>query len=327
MAAMSEFVLPLLGAGILTVLSLFILLKKADWVPFDRPNARSLHVNPTPRIGGLAMLMGVVPVLLWASVPGYGLLLSLSLALSVVSLADDYLDLSARIRLLVHALAAGVFLHFKIDQSWGTNLALWLLLVWMTNLYNFMDGADGLAGGMALFGFGAYGLAAWLGGAMNMAVVSWTIASASLGFLLFNFPPARVFMGDAGSIPLGFLAGALGTLGWKEGVWPAWFPLLIFSPFLFDASATLLRRGLRRAEIWQAHKSHYYQRLVRLGLTHRQLAMVEYGLMAVVAASALWVLRNQREAWIELTLAWAIVYILLGLAVDAIWRRQHGHEL
>jgi UDP-N-acetylmuramyl pentapeptide phosphotransferase/UDP-N-acetylglucosamine-1-phosphate transferase len=162
---------------------------------------------------------------------------------------------------------------------------------------------------------------------MNMAAVNWTIASAALGFLWFNFPPARVFMGDAGSIPLGFMAGALGALGWEQQAWPAWFPVLVFSPFLVDASATMLRRGLRGEKIWHAHKSHYYQRLVRLGLTHRQLALVEYGLMVAVAASALWVLHNQPEVWIELTVAWAIVYILLGVTLDALWRRKHGHGL
>ena len=327
MAAMLEIVLPMLSAAIVTVLGLRVLLNKPDWVPLDHPNARSLHENPTPRIGGLGMLAGVLPALLWAPVSALRLPLGLALALALVSLADDYLDLKAAYRFLAHGLAAAAFVGVGLDQPLGISLALWLLIVWMTNLYNFMDGADGLAGGMAVVGFGAYGLAAWLGGATNLAAVNWTIAAAALGFLCFNFPPARVFMGDVGSIPLGFLAGALGTLGWAQQIWPAWFPVLVFSSFLVDASVTLVRRGLRGEKIWQAHKSHYYQRLVRLGLTHRQLALLEYGLMLASAASGLWVLYRRPAAWLALIVAWAIAYILLGLALDAHWKNKHGHGL
>jgi UDP-N-acetylmuramyl pentapeptide phosphotransferase/UDP-N-acetylglucosamine-1-phosphate transferase len=324
---MLEFVLPPLSAAILTVLALFTLLKKPDWVPLDRPNARSLHVNPTPRIGGLAMLMGLLPVLPWASVSRFGLVLWLSLALCALSLADDYLDLRASYRLLAHGLAAATFLALSPDQPLWINLVLWLLLVWMTNLYNFMDGADGLAGGMALFGFGAYGLAASLAGSINMAMVNWAIAAAALGFLLFNFPPARVFMGDAGSIPLGFLAGTLGTLGWQQDIWPAWFPVLVFSPFLVDATVTLMRRGLRGDSLWQAHKSHYYQRFVRLGHSHRQLALMEYGLMATAATSALCVLRHSPGLGTGLMAAWGAVYVLIGVALDVRWRKSQGDHV
>ena len=166
---------------------------------------------------------------------------------------------------------------------WQAVLAL--ATMWVTNLYNFMDGSDGLAGGMALFGFGAYALAAWLAGDAVFVVVAASIAAAAAAFLVFNFPPAKVFMGDAGSIPLGFLAAALGILGWRAGHWPLWFPVLVFSPFIIDASVTLARRLLRGERVWRAHRSHYYQRLVQLGWGHRNTALAEYALMAGCGAA------------------------------------------
>jgi UDP-N-acetylmuramyl pentapeptide phosphotransferase/UDP-N-acetylglucosamine-1-phosphate transferase len=197
-----------------------------------------------------------------------------------------------------------------------------LATVWVTNLYNFMDGSDGLAGGMALFGFGAYALAAWLADDAVFVLVAASIATAAAAFLIFNFPPAKVFMGDAGSIPLGFLAGALGILGWRIGHWPLWFPVLVFSPFIIDASLTLARRVLRRERFWEAHRSHYYQRLVQLGWGHRNTALAEYALMAACGAIALWALGQ------PLALQWTAVggavaaYLVLALLIDGAWRRH-----
>src|SRR5262249_56892173 len=124
---------------------------------------------------------------------------------------------------------------------------------------NLRDGSDGLAGGMALIGFGAYAVAANDAGHGALAGVSIAVAAASAAFLFFNFAPARIFMGDVGSVPLGFLAGTLGILGWREGAWPLWFPMLVFAPFACDATLTLIRRLLRRERVWEAHREHYYQ--------------------------------------------------------------------
>jgi UDP-N-acetylmuramyl pentapeptide phosphotransferase/UDP-N-acetylglucosamine-1-phosphate transferase len=164
---------------------------------------------------------------------------------------------------------------------------LFLAVVWITNLYNFMDGADGLAGTMALVGFGAYAAAAQLAGHAPLALASLAVASASAGFLAHNFPPARVFLGDAGSIPLGFLAGALGLAGYARGAWPAWFPVLVFSHLIFYATITLVRRVLRAERPWRAHRDHYYQRLVLSGWSARRLALASYALMIVVSLAAL----------------------------------------
>jgi len=188
--------------------------------------------------------------------------------------------------------------------------------VWMTNLYNFMDGSDGLAGTMALVGFGAYAAAAALAGHGPLALVSLAVASASAGFLAFNFPPARVFMGDAGSIPLGFLAGALGVLGVVAGAWPAAFPAVAFSPFIVDATATLLRRLVRGERVWQAHRSHYYQRLVLSGWNPRRLVLAAGGLMLAAAASALVLARSGLMLQCGIIFFWVVLYALLLPAID-----------
>jgi UDP-N-acetylmuramyl pentapeptide phosphotransferase/UDP-N-acetylglucosamine-1-phosphate transferase len=219
---------------------------------------------------------------------------------------------------LAAAVAAAVLLLPGVPL-WAVGVAV-LAIAWITNLYNFMDGADGMAGGMAVAGFGAYALAAVLAGAADLAIPSSMIAAAAGGFLVLNFPPAKVFMGDAGSIPLGFLAGALGLAGIAQGVWSWWFPLLVFSPFVVDASVTLTRRALRGERVWQAHREHAYQKLVRSGWSHRRLLAAEWPLMAAAAATAL-ALRTSPAVLSGLTLV-AAVYAALLWAVETRWRKR-----
>ena len=157
-------------------------------------------------------------------------------------------------------------------------------------------------------------------------VVAASIAAAAAAFLVFNFPPAKVFMGDAGSIPLGFLAAALGILGWRAGHWPPWFPVLVFSPFIIDASLTLARRAVRGERVWRAHRSHYYQRLVQLGWGHRNTALAEYALMTACGALALWALGQPPAVqWVAVGAAIA-AYLVLAALVDVAWRR-HSHSV
>ncbi len=167
----------------------------------DIPNERSLHVAPTPRIGGIGLIAGVLAG--WLLLPGelrWWIVLPL-LLLFGISLIDDMRGLPVRLRLTAHLVAAallvagsGLHLHHGVLVV----ALVWLVTVWMTNLYNFMAGSDGLAGGMALFGFAAYGAAAWLAQDNTLAALNFSISAAALGFLFYNFPPAKVFMGDAG---------------------------------------------------------------------------------------------------------------------------------
>ncbi len=293
-------------------------------LPMDHPNARSLHATPTPRIGGLGIMTGVLVAAAWLAEGALLPVLLAALALAAVSVLDDVRGLSATMRLLTHLVVAGACL-LALGLSGWTWLLGTLAVVWMTNLYNFMDGSDGLAGGMATIGFGALALAAWLAAAPGLAAWCASIAAAALAFLRFNFPPARVFMGDAGSIPLGFLAAVLGILGVRQNLWPWLFPLLVFSPFIVDASVTLVRRALSGEKIWQAHRSHYYQRVVLLGATHRQLALAAYVLMLAGVALA-FMLRAYPQYGSWLLALWAILYGLIFLTIDRRWhltRNEH----
>lgn len=303
----------------LSLLILFVLLRSgaARRLAMDQPNQRSLHVVPVPRVGGIAMVLAVL--IAWSLQTGSSpLLASLTAVLALVSAVDDRIGLPVALRLAAHGLAAlALVLGTGIGDAWLA-VGLVIIFVGMTNLYNFMDGSDGLAGGMALFGFTAYACAAH---AVPLGAMSLAVAAAAAGFLVFNFPPAKVFMGDAGSIPLGFLAASLGLLGWRQGLWPLWFPLLVFSPFVVDASVTLLRRLTRGERVWQAHREHYYQRLIRMGWGHRRTALAEYALMVAVAGSAL-AGRSATPALQVLILAgWGVVYLGLMAAVDQRWQR------
>jgi UDP-N-acetylmuramyl pentapeptide phosphotransferase/UDP-N-acetylglucosamine-1-phosphate transferase len=252
----------------------------------DHPNERSLHEQPVPRTGGIAVLAGAGVSLISAS--PMGLAVGIAVALAAVSLVDDLHGLPTAGRLVAHLAAAGFFAWYVLAPMALLELALIVLAIaWLTNLYNFMDGSDGLAGGMALVGFGTYAIAAYFAGHPGLALLSGALAAASAAFLLHNFHPARIFLGDVGSIPLGFLAGALGIQGWRDDAWPLWFPVLVFGPFIGDATLTLLRRLLRGERVWQPHREHYYQRMVRMGIGHRRTALAAYAVMFACATAAL----------------------------------------
>jgi UDP-N-acetylmuramyl pentapeptide phosphotransferase/UDP-N-acetylglucosamine-1-phosphate transferase len=306
---------PVLAAFTVSLACLALLLSpRGRRILLDRPNERSLHREPVPRSGGIAIALGTAAGL--ALAPAIPLAaFGLAAALSALSLADDIRPMPTLLRLTAHLAAAAALTtaEFGGRELWLAPVLV-LALAWYANLYNFMDGSDGLAGGMAVVGFGAYAWAAQVAGHAALAGSSAIVAVACLAFLPFNFHPARLFMGDVGSIPLGFLAGALGLIGWRDDAWPLWFPLLVFAPFVGDASLTLLRRLLRRERVWQAHKEHYYQRLARMGFGHRRTAWVEYVAMAACAGLAL--LAREAGAMVQ---AAALGAAAAGLALLALW--------
>ena len=309
---------PLL-AGIVSIVTMFALLKSRG-LPLDKPNERSLHLVPVPRTGGIAILAGLVAAALWLRAsPG---LLVPAVALGVASYFDDRHSLPAAARLLLHLVASSAFLWLSPGiAAAALFVVLCLAIAWMTNLFNFMDGSDGLAGGMAVIGFGTYGLAAWLAGSRELEQLAWSIAAAAAGFLAFNFPPAKIFMGDVGSIPLGFLAGAFGVVGWQKGLWPLWFPLVVFAPFIVDASMTLARRAMRGEHVWEAHRQHYYQRLILSGWSHKRTALFEYGLMLLSGIAAVAGLQQSPAAQCALVVSLALVIVAAMWTVDRRWKR------
>jgi UDP-N-acetylmuramyl pentapeptide phosphotransferase/UDP-N-acetylglucosamine-1-phosphate transferase len=299
----------------------------------DHPNARSLHIRAVPRSGGIAIVTGIVVAgaftrldqVLPDTAPG---LFAGGILVAVISLCEDRWGVAAPVRLLFHFLAALLLVRGGLSlatfhvpgivvewPAWLATLATLLFVVWMINLYNFMDGMDGLAGGMAMFGFGAYAVLGYRAGDPVFTVASLVVAAAAVGFLLFNFPPARCFMGDTGSSTLGFLAAAFALWGSYQWIIPIWISLLVFSPFVVDATITLLRRIRRCERFWEAHDTHHYQRLVRAGWTHRRTVMSAYALMAFCAMGAAVALRAPVPGrWAVLgTVACAYVLIIRAI--------------
>lgn len=274
----------------------------------DRPNERSSHAHPTPRGGGLAVI-GVVLVglamMTGASfvVPGATAVpliwIAGALVLAIVSFRDDVRPLPALLRLSVHAVAVAVALPpllavgpitQGIVPNWADALIAGLLWLAFTNFFNFMDGIDGISAvETATIGLGAVGLGlmtgiwAWMGpGALMVGV--------ALGFLYWNWAPARIFLGDVGSVPLGFLLGGLLLLMAAAGFWAT--ALILPSYYLGDAGLTLARRVARGEKIWQAHRSHFYQRAALAKEDHavvsRGVALANSGLVVAGLAAVAW---------------------------------------
>jgi UDP-N-acetylmuramyl pentapeptide phosphotransferase/UDP-N-acetylglucosamine-1-phosphate transferase len=320
---------------------------------FAHPNDRTLHSTPTPQTGGLAVIVSVVIALLAAAsvlalvqpsqpllpkgVASGSLWIMVSMLLVfTVSFIDDCIGLPASLRLGVQAAAAfiiigGVGLTLSsIPIPGGLMIELGLaaipvsalLLIWMANLYNFMDGMDGFAGGMTFWGFGFLAYFGWQTHFPVMLIISTFVAMSALGFLMHNFPPARIFMGDAGSITLGFLAGTFMILGVRDGIFELWVPIMIFSPFILDGTVTLMRRALRRKRIWEAHREHYYQRVVLSGWSHRRTVLAEYGIMILCGGLAVAYHHSTDKGRLIILGAWAGMFVLLAMLVHALERKK-----
>lgn len=303
-------------------------------VILDHPNERSLHDQPVPRTGGLAIVAALV--LGHATALVFGLETALGAALVIacalvfaVSVADDLRPLPAVLRLVVHLAAAGVLMVSgfapetlslpgrAVEIAPGLASVLGVLFVtWLTNLYNFMDGMDGFAGGMGCIGFGCYALLALAGGDPGLALSAALLALACAGFLSSNFPPARIFMGDAGSSVLGFLAAAFTLYAERNAVFPLWLGVVVFSPFIVDATLTLVRRAVRGEVLWHAHRSHHYQRLVRAGWSHRRTTSWGYALMLLCALLA-WLLADASAL-----AQWLGLLCLAGIYAILVWYVQ-----
>jgi UDP-GlcNAc:undecaprenyl-phosphate/decaprenyl-phosphate GlcNAc-1-phosphate transferase len=273
-----------------------------------------------PKGGGLSLWIGWLAGTAW--LPALQPWLVPLLMIIAVSFWDDRYDVPVGARLLVQTMAACTW--FWLAKAPVNPVAAVVAIVWMANLFNFMDGSDGLALAMAMIGFGAYAIAASMGEADN-AVFLWALAAAVGPCLVLNFPPARVFMGDVGAVPLGFVAATFGISGWYEGTWPGWFPVLVFLPFVADASTTLVLRALRGTTIWKAHREHFYQKLVLLGWGHRGTLMLYGALMLGTASSALLALLRAPGSGLFLLVLWGAVMALLFGAIGYHWRaREQG---
>jgi len=249
---------------------------------FDQPNQRSSHTVAKPRGGGIALipliLLGWSAWAIWSdnAPAGFWRIVPAAALLAAVSWVDDLRNLPAGLRLAAQAVAVALGLSGFSGLGWVfqgflppllDGLAAALLWLWFINLFNFMDGIDGISGVQALSVGVGLTLAAGLAGlAPELVTLPLLLAAAALGFLFWNWPPARLFLGDVGSVPLGYLLGWLLLLAAAQGQWVVALILPLY--YLADASLTLARRTLRGAKIWRAHREHAYQRAAKGGLTH-----------------------------------------------------------
>jgi len=241
------------------------------------------------------------------------------IVLIAVSLCDDRYNVAIGWRLLAHLACAAGWVWLATPTV--NTAAAVVVIVCAMNFYNFMDGSDGLAAMMTLVGFASYATAALLANAM-VGQLEAALAAATIPFFFFNFPPARVFLGDVGSIPLGFLAAVFGISGIESLLWPFWFPVLVFLPFIADATVTLTRRTLRGERIWRAHREHYYQRLVRMGFGHSGVLALYGALMVGSSVSALAALERSPVSGMAVLAFWVAVHAMVFFTVDHAWRKS-----
>ena len=270
----------------------------------DLPNARSMHTTAIPRGGGVAIVLPVLTAIAVAGAAGIldpATALGLGLGGALVALAgwvDDRGGLRPSTRLGVQLVAALILvaslgwpsvLHiggWSADLGVGGIIVALLFTIWCTNLYNFMDGIDGFAGAEAVLVFGIGGVLLLTTDVTGLALVCAAVVGASLGFLRWNWSPAKLFMGDVGSGMLGFLVAGVALASEREGSAQAMSWVLLLGVFVFDATVTLVRRVANGERPSAPHRDHAYQRLVQGGWTHRGVSIGGGVLTLVLGALA-----------------------------------------
>lgn len=329
-------------AGVISYLVTGWLATAPAWFrSLDIPNARSSHTQPTPRMGGLGIVAAFVVILpmLWVMLIGasgnwllatkFGFALVSYVIIAGVGLVDDLRrigPLSKYLGQLAAALIAlwsgVIFLHLNIPfagvWTFSTIAGAALTIIWLTgfsNFFNFMDGIDGLAGGAGIIYSLALAAVSFGTGHRLIGAGCLMLAAACLGFVAHNFPPAKIFMGDVGSLFIGYVLAAFATVTANSGEHPVPFlaVLLIFGSFIYDATFTLIRRARRGEKLWEAHRSHLYQRLVIAGQSHRQVTMTYLGLSCLLGAGGvLYTFVGKLVA--EVAVDWMRVLILITCA-------------
>jgi UDP-N-acetylmuramyl pentapeptide phosphotransferase/UDP-N-acetylglucosamine-1-phosphate transferase len=286
MGAASDMGYPLVIA--LTAVLSWVLTGLATWYAtrfglLDQPGERHSHRQATPRGGGAGLLLALVAASVWTSAGGaFPFWLSCALpgviVLGLVGWWDDHRSLSARLRFLVQ-LAVTVYLLACASGNGLMGAALPMILagffiIWMTNLYNFMDGSNGMAGLQGVFGGCVLAVLFGQAGDDASSLVGLLLAAACAGFLPWNVGRARVFMGDVGSLALGFSFGALLVYGVGSGAFALPVGLLVMLLFLTDSTFTLVSRVMRGEQWYNAHRQHLYQRLIAHGWSHGRVALL-----------------------------------------------------
>lgn len=290
----------------------------------DIPNERSSHHLPVPRGGGLSIVLITLLAVILAGFSGllaYHQVIALfggGCFVGAIGWLDDHRDVSALLRMIVHCVAAIWTIYWldglgmmnlgftEIDPGWFGNLLAVIAMVWLINLYNFMDGTDGIASVQAI-STGSFVLLFFLTGKnTGLAMITLAMLGATTGFLLWNWSPAKIFMGDVGSGFLGYFFGALAIMGEKAGSAPILIWLILLALFFWDATLTLIQRFLSGEKWYAAHHSHAYQRFVQMGYSHERLALWFLAINVMILWPIAWFAMNYKTGMLVLALITAI---------------------
>lgn len=301
----------------------------------DAPNHRKVHTKMMPRLGGLAIFMAFVgaffiisPALVdFNTNAAWGLLLGGSIIVLVGAL-DDKFELTAKVKLIGQLIAASVVVAFglriellnipfgdalNINMEW---LSILLTIVWIvgvTNAINLIDGLDGLAAGVSAIATATMLVMALMMGNITVVLLCAVLLGSIIGFLFFNFHPAKIFMGDSGALFLGFSLATLSILGFKQAMFVSFIvPLLILGVPLSDTFFAIVRRIVQKQPISVADKSHLHHCLLQLGFGHRKTVLVIYGISAVFGVCA--IVFTEATQWVTVLL---IIVMLLGMEMAA----------
>ncbi len=274
----------------------------------DRPDSRKVHSRVMPRLGGLSVYLAFTLTVL-AIEPLSKELLGLLVGGTIIMLLgmiDDIRSIPPRVKLLGQVAAAGVLVAFGVKVAFITNpfgpmiwlnwhgidfgiLVTILWIVGITNAVNLVDGLDGLAAGLSAIAAMTIAVIAWYEGEMMIVLPAVVLSASTIGFLKYNFHPARIFMGDSGSLFLGYMLAGMSVIGLTKGaaVFSVFVPVLILGIPIFDTLFAIVRRYINNQPIFEADKEHLHHRLLAIGLSHRQTVVVIYGVSGLLGISAI----------------------------------------
>lgn len=305
----------------------------------DLPGERRSHQAPTPRGGGLAVVIAMTVALMLTGGGAWWPGLLVVGMLAMLGWIDDHHELRAALRLVVQVLIAVIglwlvgtvesvaILSLSVEIPWLWTLLAAVAMVWLINLHNFMDGSDGLAAMQGLWSGLVFGLLMLAGDLLAPALFAFAMAGGFAGFLLWNRPPARIFMGDVGSMALGGSVAMLALVGAATDTVSIWLSIIVTSLFVVDATLTLGRRVVSGERWYTAHRQHAYQRLIVAGWSHGQVLALYAAINLLLVLPAVWI-AIMFPLW-EAVIAAALVALLAvgwGVIQSATTTENEGHE-
>ncbi len=296
----------------------------------DIPNDRSSHAVTTPRGGGLSISLSLITCLLFIitthnNIPNYFLLFTFCIVvISIIGIIDDLKGLSIKIRGLIYVLISSVFITVVLNNNSNEIYFAFLLIIfltWFINMYNFMDGADGISSIQAITCALPVGVIFSIINQNTLALFCYSMAASSVGFLIWNWPQAKIFMGDVGSCVIGFVFGCLMIVTYLFDYFSLYIWFILLSFFIVDSLLTLIMRILTREKWYMAHRSHSYQRILQIGFTHTRLASIFIIYTLLIQWPAVFIVYRMPEIGVYITSAIYIILVYVWYVVQKKYKR------